>query len=91
MHFDRLQCRLSIDEVKEKAEKYLDAFIRNHENSEGLNLILKNCNNPMPLFITVELLTKNYLVDSGIGIIECRLWITRLQFKEPNRRSLQRR
>jgi hypothetical protein len=62
-------------QVKEKAEKFLVSFIKNQENSELLQHILKTSENTMTLFITVELLTKTYLVDTGIGIIECRLSI----------------
>ncbi len=59
----------------ESAEKYLVAFIRDVNNSAMLKHILMNSNNPMTLFITVELLTKTFLVDTGIGIIECRFFL----------------
>ena len=66
------------DQVKEKAEKYLDQFIKNQDNSEALTFILNNSANQITLFVTVEMLTKTYLVDSGIGLIECKLALTRL-------------
>ena len=74
----RLQCTDPVDQVKEKAEKYLDQFIKNQNNSETLTFILKNSANQITLFVTVEMLTKTYLVDSGIGLIECRHPLTRL-------------
>jgi len=79
VHAHRLQCTEPADQVKEKAEKYLDQFIKNQDNSEALTCILRNSANQITLFVTVEMLTKTYLVDSGIGLIECKQLLTRLR------------
>lgn len=65
--------------VKEKAEHFLENFIKTPENSEMLQFILKKSENPLILFVTVEMLTKTYLVDTGIGIIECIPYLSRLR------------
>jgi hypothetical protein len=64
------------NKIKEKAENFLENFIKTPENSELLQFVLKKSENPLILFVTVEMLTKIYLVDTGIGIIECRPGLT---------------
>lgn len=66
-------CSSPVYEVKEKGENFIQDFMKAEENSPALKHILENHQDPMVLFVTVELLTKTYLVDSGIGIIECML------------------
>lgn len=68
-------CSSPVYEVKEKGENFVQDFMKAEENSATLKHILENHQDPMVLFITVELLTKTYLVDSGIGIIECTCYL----------------
>lgn len=64
-------CSSPVYEEKEKGENFIQEFMKAEENSPILKKILQQHQDSMVLFVTVELLTKTYLVDSGIGIIEC--------------------